>query len=576
MNLHKKKWLIFSFTWLLILGITGTVFAADLGDRKITAKAVSSSKIEITWSMNEQASGYTISRGTSINGGYQKLDTVSGTTTSYRDKTVKPAKTYYYKVTPISAAGGEVMPDAELTVKGKTPQQVQISKISVKSETKMKLYWNSCSGANGYEVYRSNSSDGEYKLLAKINGKETNSYTDSKAVPGKTYYYKLKSTNVVNGTEGYSSYSQAVKGKTIAKTKITSITSSNSTTMKISWKKVSGATSYDIYRSTNSTNGFKKITTVKGSSKSYTDKKVTAGKKYYYKILTIGKLNGKKINSGYTSAVSNRALKQVKISSVKTTTDDGLKIKWSKVTGASKYKVYRASSSNGSYKKIASIKATGDSTQSYTDKSITVGKTYYYKVQAYSADNGVISAGSGNKSEAKSASTLYAIMGKSTVTAEQMANLFKSTGRSFPSSIYKDKGAKNIEQFCEIVLDESEKEGVRAEVIFAQICLETGYLSFRGQVRAEQCNFSGLGATDDGASGATFPNVRTGIRAQVQHLKGYASKDPLNQVCVDPRFIYLASRRGTTKYVQNLGNGNWATDPNYATKLMNLIKAMKK
>ena len=115
-------------------------------------------------------------------------------------------------------------------------------------------------------------------------------------------------------------------------------------------------------------------------------------------------------------------------------------------------------------------------------------------------------------------------MGKSTVTVDQMVKMYNDSGKKYPS-IYKDKGAKNIKKFCQIVLEESEKEGVRAEVIFAQVCLETGYLSFGGQVSAEQCNFSGLGATDDGAAGATFKNVRTGIRAQVQHLKGYASID---------------------------------------------------
>lgn len=166
-------------------------------------------------------------------------------------------------------------------------------------------------------------------------------------------------------------------------------------------------------------------------------------------------------------------------------------------------------------------------------------------------------------------------MGKSSVTVDQMVKLYNSSGRKYPSGTYKDKGAKNIKKFCEIVLDECKKEGVKAEVIFAQICLETGYLQFGGQVSAAQCNFAGLGATDDGAAGAAFPNVRIGIRAQVQHLKGYASTEDLKQACVDPRFVYLKYRRGTAKYVQDLGNGNWATDPNYASKLMNLIKAMK-
>ncbi len=196
-------------------------------------------------------------------------------------------------------------------------------------------------------------------------------------------------------------------------------------------------------------------------------------------------------------------------------------------------------------------------------------------MQAYSDGSGIVASGSGNKSDAKGTTSAYAIMGNTTVTADQMAALFKASGRSYPSGIYKSKGAGSLKKFCEIVIDESRREGVKAEVIFAQVCLETGYLSFGGQVSAEQCNFSGLGATDDGAAGATFPDVKTGIRAQVQHLKGYASKDSLNGKCVDPRFGYLSYKRGCAKYVQDLGGGNWATDPNYATKLMILIKAMK-
>ena len=289
----------------------------------------------------------------------------------------------------------------------------------------------------------------------------------------------------------------------------------------------------------------------------------------------MGSLNGQKITSGYSKEAAYRALTQVKISSVKSTVDNGLKIKWTKVTGATKYKIYRATSQKGTYKKIATVTAGSKDTQSYTDRNVKDGKTYYYKVQAYSSDDGIIAAGSGNRSDVKSGSLSYAIMGKSSVTVDQMVKLYNSSGRKYPSGTYKDKGAKNIKKFCEIVLDECKKEGVKAEVIFAQICLETGYLQFGGQVSAAQCNFAGLGATDDGAAGAAFPNVRIGIRAQVQHLKGYASTEDLKQACVDPRFVYLKYRRGTAKYVQDLGNGNWATDPNYASKLMNLIKAMK-
>lgn len=466
------------------------------------------------------------------------------------------------------------VPGKGMTVHAKAPDAVAVTKIMVKSPTKVKLYWNPSKGANGYEIYRSNKKDGTYTLLASLKGKDNTSCTDSTIRAGKTYYYKIRPTCSKDGEKGWGAWSLPIKVKTVAKPELLKITSLNSGSMQLVWKPVSNATEYEIYRSTKKDSGFGKIASVNKSTVKYTDKSVKTGKKYYYKLVAVGKLNGKKITSGYSDSVSYRALSQVKISSAKTTLEDAIKVKWNKVTGATKYKIYRATSAKGTYKKIATVKSNGKDTQTYTDTKVTSGKSYYYKVQAYSSDDGLIAAGKGDKSEYKKASLNYAIMGKSTVTVNQMVKMFESSGKKYPS-VYKDKGAKNIKKFCQIVLEECEKEGVRAEVIFAQICLETGYLSFGGQVRAEQCNFSGLGATDDGAAGATFKNVRTGIRAQVQHLKGYASKDKLNQKCVDPRFQYLTHRRGSTPYVQNLGNGNWATDPNYASKLMTLIKKIK-
>lgn len=569
-----KKSLLMLGVFILMLGMPGQIRAEAAAAHQVTAKAVSSSKIQLTWSSAEGADRYAVYRSTSAENGFQKLKTVSGSL-SYTDTGVAPAVVYYYRVVPVNSASGDEIENAAMAIKAKTPAKVQISRLAVKSPTKIQLFWNISAGSSGYEIYRAGSRTGNYQKIADIEGKNTDSYVDSKVMPGKTYYYKIRPTNQNGGTFGAGSYSDPVKGKTVAKAVFTSITSVDSKTMRFTWKKVSGASSYEIYRSTKKDSGYKRIATVKGSARKYTDKTVTSGKKYFYKIVTIGMLDGRKITSGYSQAAGYRALQQVKISSVKSTKDESLKVSWKKVTGATEYKLYRGTSLNGSYKKIATVKASGALTQSYTDKKVSSGKKYYYKVQAYSSDDGLILAGSGSRSEAKMGSTDYAIMGETTVTADQMQKLFEASGRSYPSGVYKDKGAKNLKKFCQIVIDESEKEGVRAEVIFAQICLETGYLQFGGQVGASQCNFAGLGATDDGAAGATFPNVKIGIRAQVQHLKGYASTDSLNQSCVDPRFVYLSSRRGTAKYVQSLGGGNWATDPNYASKLMNLIKIMK-
>ena len=84
---------------------------------------------------------------------------------------------------------------------------------------------------------------------------------------------------------------------------------------------------------------------------------------------------------------------------------------------------------------------------------------------------------------------------------------------------------------------------------------ETGWLQFGGSVKAEQCNFGGIGAVNTSAAGVAFGNVRIGLRAQTQYMKAYASTEPLNNVCVDPRFNKVD--RGIAPCLEDL-DGRWA------------------
>ena len=149
------------------------------------------------------------------------------------------------------------------------------------------------------------------------------------------------------------------------------------------------------------------------------------------------------------------------------------------------------------------------------------------------------------------------IMGVSFVNYDQMAGYYLSkVGMGvYPSDILKDKGAGTIIEFCKTLIAEASFEGVRPEVLFAQVMIETGWLRFGGNVSAGQCNFGGLGSTDSGVSGASFDSVGIGLRAQAQHLKAYASTDPLLGDCVDPRFSMV--KRGSAQYLTQL-NGKWA------------------
>ena len=170
---------------------------------------------------------------------------------------------------------------------------------------------------------------------------------------------------------------------------------------------------------------------------------------------------------------------------------------------------------------------------------------------------------------------LTSISGTSQTSVSAMIQFYKKKQKSYPESIYATKGASSIEEFCKIYYEEAQAEGIKAEVAFCQAMKETGWLQFGGDVKAYQCNFAGIGATGGGVSGASFKDVRTGIRAQIQHLKAYANTSPLNNVCVDPRFKYV--KRGSAPYVEWLGkNANpngvgWAPAADYGTSIVQMI-----
>lgn len=125
-------------------------------------------------------------------------------------------------------------------------------------------------------------------------------------------------------------------------------------------------------------------------------------------------------------------------------------------------------------------------------------------------------------------------------------------------------------------VEEGAAEGVTGDVAFMQSVVETGWFRFSGSVPASYNNFAGIGATDTNPSPAIFPDARTGVRAQIQHLRAYAdpgattcSIPPLHYPCVDPRF-HLVLPKGKAPTWNQMGNGNWATASTYANSILTL------
>ncbi len=166
--------------------------------------------------------------------------------------------------------------------------------------------------------------------------------------------------------------------------------------------------------------------------------------------------------------------------------------------------------------------------------------------------------------------SLTAIMGKPAATAEQMKAYLKKKNPSV---------AQSVLDMIPLYLSEGEAEGVRGDIAFAQSCLETGNFTFSGSaVTLSQNNFCGLGVTQRGRMGLSFDTPRLGIRAQVQHLKAYASTDKLRNERIDPRFRYVT--RGCAPYVEWLGQKEnpqgkgWAAGEKYGEKILSILKAV--
>lgn len=182
---------------------------------------------------------------------------------------------------------------------------------------------------------------------------------------------------------------------------------------------------------------------------------------------------------------------------------------------------------------------------------------------------------------------LMQIMGTSQTTVAQMVRYYNANASGYDTfkAKYNGKyngvlakgGASTINQFAQIFYEEATAEGVRAEVAFTQCMKETGFLKYGRDVLPNQYNFAGIGATG-AVHGASFSNVRMGIRAQIQHLKAYGSISPLTNQCVDPRFNLV--KRGSAQYVEWLGikenpNGyGWATSKSYGHDIVSMVNSL--
>ncbi len=258
-----------------------------------------SGKPYLTWPAVDGASKYQVYRAASKNGTYKLLGTTTGM--SYTDASAYAGYTYYYKIKAVCMGNSAATSAYSATVSAVSHCARPVAKPDYLTSTgKPYVKWSAVTGASKYQVYRSTSKTGTYKLLGtttKLN------YTDTTATTGYTYYYKVKAVSKVK-TSANSAYSTPISIICHCAKPVVKITTTSSGDPKLTWRTVTGASKYEVYRATSRSGTYTKVATT--TAKTYTNKTAKSGKTYYYKVKAVSKVKTS-ANSAYSAVKSIKA-----------------------------------------------------------------------------------------------------------------------------------------------------------------------------------------------------------------------------------------------------------------------------
>ncbi len=249
---------------------------------------------------------------------------------------------------------------------------------------KVTISWNNVAGANGYIVYRSTKKAGVYSKIATVSSGSTFSYTNTGLTTNKTYYYKVCAYVSKSGAKVRGTQSSSCSTVPVPAAPAISLASTSFTAIRVSWNAVSGATGYEVWGDTQKSGTYSlKYTSNSSTAGSWTKTGLTTDKVYYYKVRAFRTVSGVKVY-GTDSAIQSTAPGRASII-VARASSTSAKISWVSISGSSGYEVWRSTQKNGTYalKYTASSSAT-----SWTNKSLTTGKAYYYKVRSYKMVSG--------------------------------------------------------------------------------------------------------------------------------------------------------------------------------------------
>ena len=250
---------------------------------------VDSKGVLLSWNYDSESKEYRIERSNRSSGSFTVLATITGEKNGvvYSDESVKTGKTYYYRVTEIRQDGTEI--ESQVLQILATLRVPSGGLVKITKENKVKLTWKAVKDATGYEIFRSNRKETGFQSIGT--SKQTN-YEDTTVKSGKVYYYKIsaikknKKSLTSEKSDGIAAYVSPDAPRVTG--------TYNKKKMKLTWKNVTGAEQYYIYKK-NSKGKFVKLGET--TKLCYTDKNVKKGKRYEYHVVAVYQKDGKMIKS---------------------------------------------------------------------------------------------------------------------------------------------------------------------------------------------------------------------------------------------------------------------------------------
>jgi fibronectin type 3 domain-containing protein len=340
----------------------------------VSVKSTGYNSLLISWSAVSGAYGYEVSTSLSENGTYTILPLTTKTSVSLTNQSTNvplyvKLRTYrtvgltkIYSLSTTAVYGTPIPSTPTLTVVSNDYQSLRIS-------------WPSIAGASAYDLYRYDSGSLSYELLENLTGL---SYLDVELISGVTYSYKVVAYRMVDSTKVESLASAVVSGKPIP-VLVTNfkVAMPGITFINLSWSAVSGATGYEISRSTSTTGVYALVTSVEGSAL-YTNTGLTFNRTYYYKIRAYRTVNSIKVYGPTSTYISAKTIPSTSTLTVNNPSSTTNTLSWTSIAGVSGYELAYSKGTSTTYYLLKTTVST-----TFTHTGLTRNTKYNYKVRAY-------------------------------------------------------------------------------------------------------------------------------------------------------------------------------------------------